>query len=1344
LNYFYILIFSFINSEMFSKNLPSIVGFTNVLLMKVILQKDFLFDTYESYINVDSIDISTIYFDTVVNSNIIQRLRPSLVRDLKLKLGMSTNNGLNKINLAINYPNLKAISIETNPTFSHNEFQFSSIPSNLQQFILKGSVFSGLDIALGLLRNVPFIDLSNNNIRAILPINNLNSFPNSELNISNNQISGVLDESYCKIANLDVSNNLLTGPIPKCFTCYMKNHFESRFSGNQFDNYFEMNNDCAYIQASLRIDGDKVYLEGSNLGFDPNTIKATPPLTFEMEIPSTRFVADFSKYLGIQTEFLISFTLINKNFKFNSPPKQPKVDFINTTPDGITSIYGSDFPNDKSKAIVTIGGNSCEVSISTFGFIECQMLNIRALTFGMLSYITISDPIYELKTQFYINYDSLTLLTTNVYYCNNGEGCNGYICDTLSQQPTCDCPGKQSNCMPYTCPNNCSDHGSCDESTGSCTCEKNYTSENDCSIFSMECPGNGCSGHGTCDHNTGLCTCDLNYTSENDCSVFSMDCPGNGCSGHGTCDHNNGECTCDENYTSTKDCSVFSMDCPGNGCSGHGTCDHSTGVCRCDLNYTSEKDCSVLYMECPGNGCSGHGICNHNTGECVCDINYTSEKDCSVLYIECPDKTCSSHGTCNTLKGECDCNEGFQGSDCSEIVIKNCPLYNGHICAGFGFCEDGFCKCDNSHQGDDCSVVYVECPKNNGQICSGGLNKCNNITGVCTCEPNKSGYDCSVDDSIYCKDPTCNNNGICDKSKGKCNCNDGYSGDSCETPICSSSCSNHGSYPTCSNHGVCDRSKGICSCNNGFGGESCETPICSTGCSNHGSCISPGKCKCLDGWIGDDCSIAHIECSPVCGVNGKCDNTKGTCDCNNGYSGESCDLPICSTNCSNQGSCVAPEKCQCISDFVGIDCSISAKKTHFISSIEPCSILGGEVTIYGWFGTVHEKLTVQIGDMFCEDLVATETTIKCTLMGGMGTKDVIITQNYVSSFGKFQYFNPIQSCPNNCTSPENGQCDTTTGQCSCSIKNDGFDCSLEKVSTEKDYPASITKINLETGSASISNQDTNYEVSIISLIEFDINSNIVSTNYFKKHWDSSIDEEKAIYQFSQKLDNNNGIITYIVEEVKQNKVYEFAGMKLSLEEGGIKVSVNISNYEYQSSLNTLQLRFLSASGENSNTTLSNKCNQNPSKSDTSNVDPNQALNYISITKNSKQFSGRFINKVISDGRSTFMTSEIIKDLTNSSTVTVGLNLPHCNQFCFIDPDFSVLVSSNFNPNCEGVSKNNWVIPVAVVVPVVSLSILVLASVLVYRKHRYAIRLFFLKRSTNSSFKLKEKRNKYHY
>jgi hypothetical protein len=123
-----------------------------------------------------------------------------------------------------------------------------------------------------------------------------------------------------------------------------------------------------------------------------------------------------------------------------------------------------------------------------------------------------------------------------------------------------------------------------------------------------------CSGRGSCDYTSGKCTCDAGYTGE---ACSRTTCP-NSCSGHGTCQSLQ---------------FFYDEGRGGNGDVYGGIEANQQYGCACDGGYRG-NDCSLI--ECPsgpdpmgGDGgsegldCSGRGICDYSSGQCTCAKGYT-------------------------------------------------------------------------------------------------------------------------------------------------------------------------------------------------------------------------------------------------------------------------------------------------------------------------------------------------------------------------------------------------------------------------------------------------------------------------------------------------------------------------------------------------------------------------------------------------------------------------------------------------------------------------------------------------------------------------------------------------
>jgi len=163
-----------------------------------------------------------------------------------------------------------------------------------------------------------------------------------------------------------------------------------------------------------------------------------------------------------------------------------------------------------------------------------------------------------------------------------------------------------------------------------------------------------CSNHGYCDRTTGTCRCDQMYeiqaarfqyrwTSSN-----GYDALGN----RGDCGHQ---------AVQAQSCPIGSND---ETCSGNGRCDYATYSCRCYDGYFGTacelRNCPVgkAWFDEPHMldtahrpaECSNRGSCDRQTGECVCDFRFSGPA-CEYLFCATavPGDECSGHGRCLPL-----------------------------------------------------------------------------------------------------------------------------------------------------------------------------------------------------------------------------------------------------------------------------------------------------------------------------------------------------------------------------------------------------------------------------------------------------------------------------------------------------------------------------------------------------------------------------------------------------------------------------------------------------------------------------------------------------------------------
>ncbi|KAN0038956.1 hypothetical protein ACTA71_001149 [Dictyostelium dimigraforme] len=604
-------------------------------------------------------------------------------------------------------------------------------------------------------------------------------------------------------------------------------------------------------------------------------------------------------------------------------------------------------------------------------------------------------------------------------------------------------------------------------------------------------------------------------------------------------------------------------------------------------------------------------------------------------------------------------------------------------------------NCDGNNQMCDMSsgTCYASCPND----CS-GFGTCSNSTGICTCEPNRQALDCSLP-YFECPTDLCGTtikNSFCNNQTGQCQCDSTHQGSDCLTPYyeCQFSCG----------FGVCNNQTGLCLCDSTHQGYYCNYPLipCLNNCSGQYCDTYQGVCYCDGDHQGEDCSIDFRECPVVdhyyCNDNGECDFETGICSCfpNSSFTGPACSIP-----------------------------------DHYISSVIPSFEEGGEAIFNGWFGDTHSNITLTIGDRLCSPiLLNSSTTIICNATAGSGIKNVILTQNHLtykaSNIYLYKTHNKSLQCPNQCSN--RGTCNN--GQCTCNKGFGSFDCSTLSNGGDKDLgesntgggngngggdknPPTETIVDPIRGGANVSNQDVNFQIYFKSLLEIDFNGNTVFEYSLQSNWELDENNQTLVdnkYVFKQIIQESCLIISTI-EEINQDRDLEFAGESFKIESGSIKFTISINNYQYKSSLNTLKLNFISSVNQLSNAVNDNQCNEKQTSINTNDNFSN--FNYIKISKNNKVLSGRFINRLVSDGKSTFLSTTTTND---TDSVIVSLSLPHCTKECIIDPDFSVLLEPDFKSQCEADSeKRNWVIPIAVVLPVAGTAALAAIGTLIYKK-----------------------------
>jgi len=161
---------------------------------------------------------------------------------------------------------------------------------------------------------------------------------------------------------------------------------------------------------------------------------------------------------------------------------------------------------------------------------------------------------------------------------------------------------------PTTTAADCSGHGNCQPSTGTCQCQSMWGGESCHQDLVAACPfttntnaaagANPCYETSNCPWSQGISTaaqvtpdcvakvvrpyCDASTYQAPGCWHWAINCTADCTSpSHGLCNYTSGECNCQGRFLRPA-CAI--ADCPGN-CTGRGQCDVHTGLCACPFGY---------------------------------------------------------------------------------------------------------------------------------------------------------------------------------------------------------------------------------------------------------------------------------------------------------------------------------------------------------------------------------------------------------------------------------------------------------------------------------------------------------------------------------------------------------------------------------------------------------------------------------------------------------------------------------------------------------------------------------------------------------------------------------------
>eukprot|EP01133_Synstelium_polycarpum_P006815 gene6815-7920_t len=405
--------------------------------------------------------------------------------------------------------------------------------------------------------------------------------------------------------------------------------------------------------------------------------------------------------------------------------------------------------------------------------------------------------------------------------------------------------------------------------------------------------------------------------------------------------------------------------------------------------------------------------------------------------------------------------------------------------------------------------------------------------------------------------------------------------------------------------------------------------------------------------------------------------------------------------------------------------TVYARTFPVVTAVDPISANGGTVVLHGRFtggssqpivnsGANRRSLltvnffptaVVTVGSQDCTNATIIDAnTLTCTVgPTKAGPSDLTVqVDGYLYKSSSLLYFGLFDT-PTTCTPAcgEQGTC--VEGQCHCNPGFSGSQC------LDSPPPASALVSQHEeskpASSFSFEGIDFGFHIASIDEISFDGETESI---FKPSNWTRVTTMTGTLTKLDYNTTlNDNTTITTTIEFDSQPRVVSFAGVNSTLEANALKLSLNVTGWRFLKSLNTLRVVIASTVAVSPST---NVCGESSAESQEDQVNN---LKYLELKRNGVVFSGRFINRALSDGRvaysSTTLLNQTLDESTNTMTTYVGVQLQHCQE-CILDPDFSLLVRpSEKTTDCSSKSTKSWVIAVAVAVPVIVVAFIVTFS-----------------------------------
>ncbi|KAN0003315.1 hypothetical protein ACTFIZ_009461 [Dictyostelium cf. discoideum] len=332
--------------------------------------------------------------------------------------------------------------------------------------------------------------------------------------------------------------------------------------------------------------------------------------------------------------------------------------------------------------------------------------------------------------------------------------------------------------------------------------------------------------------------------------------------------------------------------------------------------------------------------------------------------------------------------------------------------------------------------------------------------------------------------------------------------------------------------------------------------------------------------------------------------------------------------------------------------------------------------------------------------------------------NITVISNQMVGINEVFYYNSRYECPNSCSN--HGLCNFVNGQCQCSNGWQSNDCSQEK---QQPLPEPTTDDNGKT--TLNGNDNINFTVSITYLREIDINDKTVKLLSLKDiQWNNRTQISKTDSYFNGTFENDSVQVELDVTFYKDEENIDFAGDTVLIPSNSMKYIIVISNWNFTSSTNNLQVIY------NSQTTAyyDDGCDIIQSNS-SSNVNEgskvSESVTWFQVVSGNSAMDAKFSRRMFVDEKVRMASVSILDSTDQLYTLTnrsdtfnklIAITTPYFKSNVKLDPSFSSLIQpSTSTSECE---ENKWKIPViAVLCSVGGATIIGVSAAMIYKSYK---------------------------